>query len=108
MAVSRFFCQVCLKDFHFRSRYERHLLSGSHLRMREMLANPVQDEDTELTSNQQSTSDSGDRTCTGTLCTHMYRSTSEETDDKDMPYSDDSFQVTKLINSLLTCIYLLP
>ena len=37
MATSRFYCYVCLKDFNFSSRYERHIQSSSHQRMEEVL-----------------------------------------------------------------------
>lgn len=43
MAVSRFFCHVCLKDYHFASRFERHVHSASHQRMEEMIANQSED-----------------------------------------------------------------
>ena len=33
MAVSQFFCHIRLLDFHFRSRYNRHVRSANHRRM---------------------------------------------------------------------------
>ena len=54
MAVSRFFCHICLKDFHFASTFDRHVRTPSHRRMEEMLTN--QPEDCELQCNQQSSS----------------------------------------------------
>ena len=37
MAVSRFFCHICFKDFHYRSRYDCHIASASHREMEEII-----------------------------------------------------------------------
>lgn len=52
--MSRFFCHVCLKDYHFASRCDRHVRSASHQRMQEMIAN--QSEDSGPNVNQQPSS----------------------------------------------------
>ncbi len=35
---SKYFCNVCKKEYHFLSKYERHLSSASHRRVEEIFS----------------------------------------------------------------------